>query len=260
MKVVILCGGKGTRLQEETEYRPKPMVPIGKQPILLHIMKYYASFGHNEFILCLGHKGDIIKDYFRNYIWNTSDITMTLGSKKSIEFHRDETELDWKVTLADTGSDSMTACRIKKIQHYIPEGESFLLTYGDGLSTIEINKSIETHNDSEKILTISAVHPAGRFGSMQIDTNGNIHQFSEKPQYDDSLVNGGYMVCDYSLFNYLDNDPNVMFEKEPINKLLQAGELNSYVHKGFWQPMDTAKEAQYLNKLWEKGNAPWKKW
>ena len=168
MKVIILCGGKGTRLREETEFRPKPMVPVGKQPVLWHIMKYYASFGHTDFILCLGYKGDMIKDYFRNYLWNTCDISLSLGRSSKVKFHDRHDEEDWSVTLADTGEDSMTACRLKLVQRYIPKGEPFLFTYGDGLSDIDINATIKAHRRSKKICTVSAVHPAGRFGSLKI--------------------------------------------------------------------------------------------
>lgn len=260
MKVVILCGGKGTRLREETEYRPKPMVPIGGRPILWHIMKTYAHFGYKEFILCLGYKGDMIKDYFRNYRWNICDITLKLGHNPAEEFHDRHTEEDWSVTLADTGEESMTACRVKQIQRYVPAGAPFLLTYGDGLSTIDINASIAAHKAAGKVCTISAVHPAGRFGSLRIEADGGIHTFSEKPQFEDAYVNGGYMVCEHRIFDYLPADPLMMLERQPMDKLVRDGQLNAYKHEGFWQPMDTYQEAQYLNKLWAEGQAPWKVW
>lgn len=260
MKVVILCGGKGTRLREETEYRPKPMVPIGGRPILWHIMKYYASFGHKDFILCLGYKGEMIKDFFRNYLWNTCDVTLSLGREPAAHFHNRHEEEDWNVTLADTGAESMTAYRVKQIQRYIPSGESFLLTYGDGLSTIDINASIESHIASGKACTLSAVHPAGRFGALRIDDNGSIHTFSEKPQFEDTHVNGGYMVCDYRLFDYLPDDASVMLEQQPMDALVKDGQLGAFTHNGFWQPMDTYQETQHLNKLWADGKAPWKVW
>ena len=260
MKVVILCGGKGTRLREETEFRPKPMVPIGNRPIVWHIMKTYAHFGHKEFILCLGYKGEFIKEYFRNYLWNTCDVTMMLGRQQTVQYHDRHTEEDWSVTLADTGEDSMTAYRVKQIQRYIPGGESFLLTYGDGLSTIDINASIAAHHAAKKICTISAVHPAGRFGALRIEDDGSIHNFSEKPQFEEAHVNGGYMVCDHRLFDYLPADPGVMLERKPMDDLVRDGQLHAYKHEGFWQPMDTYQEAQYLNKLWAEGKAPWKVW
>jgi glucose-1-phosphate cytidylyltransferase len=260
MKVVILCGGKGTRLREETEYRPKPMVPIGDRPILWHIMKYYASFGHNDFILCLGYKGDMIKDYFRNYLWHTGDISLSLGRASKTKFHDRHNEEDWTVTLADTGEDSMTAFRLKHVQRYIPKGETFLFTYGDGLSDIDIAATIKAHRRSKKICTVSAVHPAGRFGALKIEDDGSIHTFIEKPQVEQAFVNGGYMVCDYNVFNYLTEDPAIMFEREPIARIVADGQLHSYRHEGFWQPMDTYQEMQYLNDVWAAGEAPWKIW
>ena len=260
MKVVILCGGKGTRLREETEYRPKPMVPIGNRPVIWHIMKTYAHYGHRDFILCLGYKGEMIKDYFRNYLWNTCDTTLSLGRNPSVEFHTSHEEEDWSVTLADTGEESMTAYRVKQIQKFIPQGESFLLTYGDGLSTIDINATIAAHIQAKKTCTISAVHPAGRFGALRIEDDGKIHAFSEKPQFEDAFVNGGYMVCDYRLFDYLPNDPNMMLERQPMDNLVRDSQLHAYRHEGFWQPMDTYQESQYLNQLWAEGKAPWKVW
>ncbi|HVT74531.1 MAG TPA: glucose-1-phosphate cytidylyltransferase [Lacunisphaera sp.] len=260
MKVVILCGGKGTRLREETEFRPKPMVPVGRQPILWHIMKGYAHYGHRDFVLCLGYRGDMIKDYFRNYQWNMCDVTVRLGRGKTEVFHDGHGEEDWNVTLADTGEDTLTAARVKRIQRHIPAGEPFLLTYGDGLSTIDVNASVASHRAAGKVCTISAVHPAGRFGSLRIDEGGGIHTFSEKPQFEDSYVNGGFMVCEHRMFDYLPDDPNVMLERQPMDDLVRDGQLNAYKHEGFWQPMDTYQEMQYLNKLWADGKAPWKVW
>lgn len=260
MKVVILCGGKGTRLREETEYRPKPMVPIGKRPILWHIMKTYAHYGHKEFILCLGYKGNIIKDFFRNYSWNTCDATLMLGRSTDVKFHDRHSEEDWSVTLADTGEDSMTAYRLKQVERYIPKGEPFLLTYGDGLASINIEASISAHKAAGKICTISAVHPAGRFGALRVEEDGSIRAFREKPQYEDAFVNGGYMVFEHRIFDYLKHDPGMMLEQQPMEDLLRDKQLNSYRHAGFWQPMDTYQEAMYLNKLWSEGKAPWKVW
>ena len=260
MKVVILCGGKGTRLREETEFRPKPMVPIGNRPILWHIMKSYAHYGHREFILCLGYKGDMIKDYFRNYLWHTCDTTLRLGREPAVQFHDRHDEEDWSVTLASTGEDSMTAFRVKQIQRYVPQGEPFLLTYGDGLTDMDINASILAHRASQKICTIAAVHPAGRFGALRIEADGRIHTFSEKPQFEDAYVNGGFMVCDYRLFDYLPADPGVMLERQPMDGLVRDGQLHAYRHEGVWQPMDTYQETQHLNNLWDTGKAPWKVW
>jgi glucose-1-phosphate cytidylyltransferase len=260
MKVVILCGGKGTRLREETEYRPKPMVPIGGRPILWHIMKIYSQYGHKDFILCLGYKGEMIKDYFRNYLWNTCDTTLTLGRDRNIKFHNSHDEEDWSVTLADTGEDSMTAFRIKKIQKYIPSGESFLLTYGDGVASINVNEVIQAHQKAGKICTISAVHPAGRFGALRIKESGDIHSFKEKPQYEEAYVNGGFMVCENRMFDYLSEDPSVMLEAAPMTNLVLNQQLHSYRHEGFWQPMDTYQECKHLNRLWAENKAPWKLW
>ena len=260
MKVVILCGGKGTRLREETEFRPKPMVPIGGRPILWHIMKTYAHYGHKEFVLCLGYKGDMIREYFRNYLWNTCDTTLNLGRNPAVQFHNSHGEEDWKVTLADTGEESMTAYRVRQIRPYIPPGESFLLTYGDGLSTIDINASITAHRASGKICSISAVHPAGRFGALRIEDNGSIHAFTEKPQFEEAYVNGGYMVCNPGIFDYLPDDPRMMFERKPMDDLVRDGQLHAYKHEGFWQPMDTYQETQHLNQLWAENKAPWKVW
>jgi glucose-1-phosphate cytidylyltransferase len=251
---------KGTRLREETEYRPKPMVPIGNRPVVWHIMKIYAHYGHRDFILCLGYKGEMIKDYFRNYLWNTCDTTLSLGRTPSLEFHTSHAEEDWSVTLADTGEESMTAYRVKRIQKYIPPGESFLLTYGDGLSTIDINATIAAHRQSKKICTISAVHPAGRFGALRISDQGQISSFEEKPRFEETHVNGGYMVCEHEFFDYLPDNPGMMLELEPMNRLAAEGQLNAYEHDGFWQPMDTYQESQYLNRLWEECKAPWKIW
>ncbi|MBN1404569.1 MAG: glucose-1-phosphate cytidylyltransferase [Opitutales bacterium] len=260
MKVVILCGGKGTRLREETEYRPKVMLPIGGRPILWHIMKYYSCFGHDEFILCLGYKGEMIKEFFRNYRWNTCDVTIPLGSPNLARFNNRHSEENWTVTLADTGEESMTAYRVRSVRSYIPEGEPFLLTYGDGLSTIDINTCIQEHERSGQVCTISAVHPSGRFGALSIDDKGDIHTFDEKPQSDASFINGGYMVCKHEMFNYLPDDPSVMLEREPMMNLVADKQLHSFRHSGFWHPMDTYKEHQYLNALWASGKAPWKIW
>lgn len=260
MKVVILCGGKGTRLREETDYRPKPMVPIGGKPILWHIMKYYAHFGHKDFVLCLGYRGDMIREFFRNYPWNVCDVTMSLGRHPSVRFHDRHDEEDWSVTLAETGAGSMTAYRVRQVQRHLNPGEPFLLTYGDGLSTIDIPAAIDAHARAGRALTISAVHPAGRFGSLAIDDQGRIHRFQEKPQMEAAYVNGGYMVCSPGIFDYLPDDPAVMLERQPMDALLRDGQLHSYRHEGWWQPMDTYQEMQYLDALWSQGRAPWKVW
>jgi glucose-1-phosphate cytidylyltransferase len=260
MKVVIPCGGRGTRLREETEFRPKPMVPIGSQPILWHIMKYYAHFGHTEFVLCLGYKGEMIKDYFRNYLWNRSDVTLCLGRDPQVRIHDRHAEENWTVTLADTGLDSMTAYRIRAIRRYLAPGEPFLLTYGDGLSDIDLDAALASHRRAGKLCTLTAVHPAGRFGTLYIDEDGGISTFQEKPALEAAFVNGGYMVCEPGVLDYLPDDPSVMFERDPIERLVQDGQLHAYKHEGWWQPMDTYQEQQLLNRWWAEGKAPWKRW
>jgi glucose-1-phosphate cytidylyltransferase len=260
MKVVILCGGLGTRLREETEFRPKPMVPVGGYPILWHIMKIYAHYGHTEFILCLGYKREMIKEYFRNYMWNTSDVTLNLGAKPSAKFHHNHTEEDWSVTLANTGEDSMTAYRVRSIRPYIDKGETFLLTYGDGVGTVDIPTSIRDHEKSGKVCTLTAAHPPGRFGAISIDESNGIHSFEEKPPHEHGYINAGFMVCSDRLFDYLPDDPWVMLENAPMKRLAAERQLHCYRHEGFWQPMDTYQELTYLDRLWRENKAPWKVW
>jgi len=260
MKVIILCGGKGTRLREETEFRPKPMVPIGNRPILWHIMKTYAHHGHKEFILCLGYKGEMIKDYFRNYLWNTCDTTMLLGRSPAIQFHNRHDEEDWSVTFADTGENSMTAYRIRLVEKYLGADENFLLTYGDGVGDINIPASIRQHEETGKVCTITAVRPPGRFGELGIDADGTVHGFSEKVQAEAGYINGGFMVCSRKLFSYLPDDPVMMLEQEPMKKLTADGQLAAFKHHGFWQPMDTFQEFSLLNKMWDSASAPWAVW
>jgi glucose-1-phosphate cytidylyltransferase len=260
MKTIILCGGRGTRLREETEYRPKPMVPIGGKPILWHIMKYYAHFGHKDFILCLGYRGDMIKEFFRNYRWNVCDVTLSLGAEPQVRYHDRHGEEDWRITLVETGLDSGTAHRIERCRRYMEPGESFLLTYGDGLSSIDINATIAEHRREGRSLTVSAVHPAGRFGAIAVDSDGRIRTFQEKPQMESAYVNGGYMVAEHAVFDHLGGEPAMMFEREPLQSLLASGQLHCYRHEGWWQPMDTFQEMQYLDQLWASGKAPWKVW
>ncbi len=260
MKVVILCGGKGTRLREETEFRPKPMLPIGNRPILWHIMKTYATHGHKDFVLCLGYKGDMIKDYFRNYVWHAGDVTLTLGTKPNFRFHHSHDEQDWNVTLAETGENSLTAYRIKSIEKYIGRDEHFLLTYGDGVGRIDVNAAIAQHRRSKKICTLTAVHPPGRFGELSMADDNTVDTFNEKPQTEGGYINGGYMVCSRKIFGYLSDDPTVMLEQGPMKAIAADGKLGAYRHNGFWQPMDTLQEFNLLNKLWETNEAPWKVW
>ena len=259
MKVVILCGGKGTRLREETEYRPKPMVPIGNRPILWHIMRTYAAHGHTEFILCLGYKGDVIKSWFRDLHWMISDVKLTIGDAAAPEFYSDFEEKGWTVTLADTGQDSMTGARIKLIERYLGDDEEFLLTYGDGVGNVDITQSIAYHRASSRALTLTGVRPPGRWGELQI-ADGVVTNFYEKPQASGGLINGGYFVVNRLVFDYLNSDPGLVFEQGPLTALSKDGQLGCYAHDGFWQPMDTYAEFVLLNRLWDEGHAEWKIW
>jgi glucose-1-phosphate cytidylyltransferase len=260
MKVVILCGGKGTRLREETEFRPKPMVPIGNRPILWHIMKIYAAQGHKDFILCLGYKGEVIRDYFRNYFWMTSDVTLGLGQAPSVQFHNRHQEEDWRVTLVDTGEDTLTAGRVKRIESFLGSDEEFFLTYGDGVGNVDVNQVLATHRQGGKVLTLTAVHPPGRFGELTLNDGGQVTEFNEKPQTESGWINGGFFVASRSLFDCLDNTDNIMLEQQPMQRLAAAGQLQAHRHAGFWQPMDTFQEYTLLNRLWSEGKAPWKVW
>lgn len=256
-KVVILCGGRGTRMEEETEFRPKPLVEIGGRPILWHIMKTYAYYGFDDFILCLGYKGRMIKEYFLNYEMMNSDFTLTLGSN-NIKIYNRSDEKNWKITFADTGEAAQTGARIKRIEKYINE-ELFMLTYGDGLSDINIRKLLEFHKSHGKIGTISGVHPSSRFGELVVSGN-EVVKFGEKPQVKEGFVNGGFFVFHRKFFNYLREDDDCFLEKEPLENLAKDGQLEAYLHTGFWQCMDTRRERDILNNLWNSGKAPWKMW
>jgi len=258
MKVVILCGGKGTRLREETEYRPKPMVPIGNRPILWHIMKIYAAHGHTDFILCLGYKGEMIKEWFRNYQWMVSDVTLCLGDANA-HFHTPVEERGWRITLADTGEETMTGGRIRRIEPYLEDDEEFLLTYGDGVGNVDITASIAHHRKAGRVLTLTGVRPPGRFGELSI-VDGMVRTFFEKPQVTAGRINGGFFVANRSLFRYLNDDPGLIFEQGPLGALSRDGELACFTHDGFWQPMDTYQEYLLLNRMWSEGQAAWKVW
>lgn len=260
MKTVILCGGLGTRIRDVEENLPKPMLPIGGLPILWHIMKYYASFGQKEFVLCLGYKSSVIKDFFLNYRELISDFTITLGQGSPIVYHNDVQEADWKVTLADTGMNAMTGARIRRIKKYIGEDETFLLTYGDGVGNIDIEAAIAFHRSHGKVLTVTGVQPPGRFGELEINGSNRVTGFHEKPQSSGGLINGGFFVCDHRLFDYLDERENLVFERDAISRIVADGELMVFRHNGFWQPMDTSREYQLLNELYAKGEAPWVRW
>lgn len=256
MKVVILAGGLGTRLSEETGIRPKPMVEIGERPILWHIMKIYSYYGYNEFIICAGYKGHIIKEYFANYIFQNSSVTFDLQHNK-IEYHENEVE-PWKVTIVDTGSETMTGGRIKRVEKYLNH-EPFLLTYGDGVADINIPDLIKSHNSSGKYATMTVVQPTGRFGVVQIEEDHTISKFQEKPKGDGNWINGGFFVLEPEIFNLIQND-QTSWEKEPLELLADNKQLNAFHHKGFWRPMDTLKDKKDLNELWNVNKATWKIW
>lgn len=257
MKAVILAGGLGTRLSEETELKPKPMVEIGGRPILWHIMKIYSHYGINDFIILTGYKSHVIKDYFINYYTRYSDITVDLLNN-SVELHKTRTE-PWRVTMLYTGADTMTGGRIAKAKEYL-KNERFLLTYGDGVADINIESLIKHHELSGKIATLTAVQPSGKFGALNLDKHNNILSFKEKPQGDGAWINGGFFVCEPDIFNYLKNDVNCVFEKEPLENLANDNELNAYKHCGFWRPMDTLRDKKELTEMWMTGKAPWAIW
>lgn len=260
MKTVILCGGYGTRIRDVAEDLPKPMIPVGRLPILWHLMKYYAKFGHKDFVLCLGYKGQVIKDFFLNYEAYTRDCTVVLGAGQSVEFHTNHEEADWRVTLADTGLETMTGGRIRKIRQYVGDDENFLLTYGDGLSNIDLEKLLEFHKSHGRVLTVTGVRPPGRFGELMSDASGLVTEFNEKPQASGGRISGGFFVCRREIFDYLDDRDNLVFEQEPMRALVRDKQLAVYEHDDFWQCMDTYRDWQLLNKLFDNGDAPWKIW
>ena len=256
MKVVILAGGYGTRLSEETDLKPKPMVEVGGKPILWHIMKSYSNYGFNEFIILLGYKGYVIKEYFANYFLHQSSVTIDLSSN-NMEIHSNASE-PWKVTLLDTGLNTMTGGRIKQIAPYI-NNQNFLLTYGDGLSDVNINSLIDFHNSHNKSITMTAVQPDGRYGSLDIDNNGTVRSFIEKPKGDGAWINGGFFVCNYEVLEHIEGDKTI-FEQEPLIYLSEKEELMTYKHNGFWRCMDSRRDKEVLNKLWNDKTPPWKTW
>ena len=260
MKVVILCGGQGTRIRDVSDSIPKPMIPVGGLPILWHIMKYYACWGHKEFILCLGHMGQVIKDFFLNYETHTNDFTLTLGQNKKIEFHNGHAEEGWRITVVETGQHTMTGARVKRIRPYVLEEENFLLTYGDGVGNIDLDKLVAYHLAHRQILTVSGVRPPGRFGELVGDEAGRVIEFNEKPQASGGRISGGFFVCRQELFEYLDDRDDLVFEREPMEELVRKGRMMVYEHDGFWQPMDTYRDYLLLNGLAAKGKAPWMIW
>lgn len=257
MKAVILAGGLGTRLSEATNLIPKPMVEIGGKPILWHIMKTYSHYGINEFIICCGYKGYIIKEYFANYFRHNSDITVNLSNNsiEVLDYHAEP----WKITLIDTGLNTMTGGRVKRIQKYIGN-EPFLLTYGDGVADLNIQKTIELHISSGKILTVTAYKPSGKFGALDIAANGVVNSFTEKPAGDGNWINAGYFVCQPEVFNYITEGDNTIFEQKPLEQIAKQGLMNAFKHDGFWKPMDTMRDNFELNQMWDTGDAPWKVW
>ncbi|MDD3040500.1 glucose-1-phosphate cytidylyltransferase [Bacteroides sp.] len=258
MKVVILAGGFGTRISEESHLKPKPMIEIGEKPILWHIMKEFSAYGFNEFVICCGYKQHMIKEYFADYYLHNSDITFDFTNKNAQMIHSNVAE-PWKVTLVDTGLKTMTGGRIKRIKNYVGD-EPFFMTYGDGVSDVEFDKLLEFHKEKGQIATLTAVHFGQRFGVLDIDKESRtIKSFREKAEADGSRINAGYMVLDPAVFDYIDGDSTV-FEKDPLRKLAAEGQLNAYKHNGFWQCMDTQREKEQLEAMWASGNAPWKTW
>jgi glucose-1-phosphate cytidylyltransferase len=257
MKAVILAGGLGTRISEETNLKPKPMVEIGGKPILWHIMKIYSHYGVNEFIICLGYKGYAIKEYFVNYHRHMSDLTINLQND-DLEIHNNYSE-PWKVTLVNTGDNSMTGGRIKRISSYLDGEDAFCLTYGDGVSDVNIAEAIKFHKKHGKLATVTAVQPAGRFGALEIENN-QIKKFQEKPKGDGSFINGGFFVLSPKILDYIKEGDSTIWEQSPLKNLAADGELMSYKHSGFWQPMDTLRDKNYLEDLWHQKKAPWRIW
>lgn len=257
MKVVILAGGYGTRIGEESQFKPKPMIEIGQMPILWHIMKTYSHYGFNEFVICLGYKGDVIKEYFAHYFLHQSDVTFDFTKENEKMIHNHSAE-PWKVTLVNTGLKTMTGGRVKRIMDYIGD-ETFLMTYGDGVANVDIKKLVEFHKAHGRMATLTAVQPEGRFGILEIDESETVHSFSEKTEGAMHWINGGFFVLEPEVFSYIEDDSTI-FEKEPLEKLAQGGHLKSYKHYGFWQPMDKLSDKKHLEKLWVAGDAPWKNW
>lgn len=257
MKVVVLAGGFGTRISEESHLKPKPMVEIGGQPILWHILKEYSHYGYNDFIICCGYKAEVIKNYFANYYLLHSDVTFDFGKGNQIQIHSNAAE-PWKVTVVDTGLNTMTGGRVKRIQKYVGD-EPFMLTYGDGVCDVDINKLLEFHLRSGKQATITAIQPGGRFGALDIQPDSSIQSFVEKRKEDGGWINGGYMVLEPGIFDRITGDSTV-FEREPLEGLAAEGQLCAYQHPGFWQCMDTMRDKERLERLWASGQAPWKSW
>jgi glucose-1-phosphate cytidylyltransferase len=257
MKAVILAGGLGTRISEETILKPKPMIEIGGLPIIWHVMKIYSHYGINDFIICCGYKGYMLKEYFSNYFLHTSDVTFDFKSN-DYKYHNTKAE-PWKVTLVDTGDETMTGGRMKRIKEYLGDDDTFCMTYGDGVGDIDIGRLIEYHKSHQSLTTITATIPPGRFGSISLDKNSSVNKFIEKPKGDDSYINGGFFVLSRDVIDLIKDD-KTLWEKEPLEKLSKENQLEAFKHDGFWQPMDTLREKNYLEELWISGKAPWKVW
>jgi glucose-1-phosphate cytidylyltransferase len=257
MKVVLLAGGLGTRISEETDLKPKPMVDIGGKPVLWHIMKIYSSYGFNDFVVCCGYKGYVIKEYFSNYFLHQADVTIDMCNN-SISYHETHAE-PWKITLVDTGLNTMTGGRLARVQKYLDE-QPFMLTYGDGVSDVDITKLVDFHTKSGKCATLTAVQTGGKFGSIMIDDESTIRSFQEKPKGDGAWINGGFFVCQPDVFSYIKEGDATIFERGPLEGLARDGKLNAYKHDGFWKPMDTLRDKIELEEMWSSGKAPWKKW
>jgi glucose-1-phosphate cytidylyltransferase len=262
--VVILCGGKGTRLREETEYRPKPMVEIGPQPILWHIMKIYRAHGLSRFLLCLGYKGWEIKQFFLRYREMHSDFTLAMGegrAERSLEFHNDEGYEDWRVTCAETGADTATGARLWLVRKYLEEFDSptFCFTYGDAVGDVDIRALVDFHRREGRLATVTGVHPTSRYGEMRVE-GSRVVEFDEKPTLAEGVVSGGFFVFERQFFDYLDDDPQLFLEQRPLQRLARDGQLSVYRHDGFWHPMDTYRDYLHLNELWRRGETPWKSW
>jgi glucose-1-phosphate cytidylyltransferase len=255
MKTIILCGGRGMRLNEETEYRPKPLVPVGQRPMLWHIMHIYAQAGFREFVLCLGYRGDMIKDYYLNYDTMSNDCTVHLGQQHKITFENSHYEQDYNVTLADTGLDTMTGGRVKRVEKYIDD-DNFMLTYGDGVCDVDINALLDFHYRHGRCATVTAVHPTSRYGVLNVGKKGEVTNFAEKPVMND-WMSAGFFVFNRKLFDYLTTDEGCILEQGPLQRLAQDGELMAYRHEGFFFSMDTYRDYKYLNDMWDKGQTPW---
>lgn len=254
--LVLLAGGLGTRMREETEFKPKPMVEVGGRPVLWHIMKNYSISGVRDFVVCAGYKGSAIKEYFLNYEAISNDFTINLGNRNQVTIHGGHNESDWNVTVADTGEATMTGGRVFRIKQYT-KGSTFFCTYGDGLADIDIDELLAFHRSHGKIATVTTIRPSSRFGVLDVTPGGLVESFREKPQVD-GWVNAGFFVFEQEIFNYLDGD--CVLEQEPLARLASEGQLAAFKHEGFWQPMDTFREYQMLNEMWDSNHAPWKKW